>query len=104
MSKTASPRRKPWSRNGITTSLSRTILPLNQATRSLPRDIDRPSLRIQRRSLANRPQKGNSAASDLFQLGAAEETGRAKDQHQNEDGKDRDVLVIDREIAGPEGL
>src|SRR5580693_8283438 len=42
MSKTASPRRKPWSRNGIKTSLSRTILPLNQATRSLPRDIGRP--------------------------------------------------------------
>src|SRR5262252_2277881 len=43
MSKTASPRRKPWSRNGIRTSLSRTILPLNQATRSLLRAIAIPS-------------------------------------------------------------
>src|SRR5271169_3560609 len=45
MSKTASPRRKPWSRNGISTSLSRTILPLNQATRSFASAIGRPSLR-----------------------------------------------------------
>ncbi len=34
---------KPWSRNGIRTSLSRTILPLNQATRSFPSAILIPS-------------------------------------------------------------
>src|SRR5271168_3586846 len=45
MSKTASPRRKPWSRNGISTSLSRTILPLNQATRSFASAIGGLSVR-----------------------------------------------------------
>src|SRR5579864_6333273 len=43
MSKTASPRVKPWSRNGINTSLSPTILPLNQTTRSFANAILRPS-------------------------------------------------------------
>src|SRR3984893_10506187 len=43
-------------------------------------------------------------SSHLLQLGSAEQPRRAQDQHENKDHKDRDVLVLDREIARPEGF
>ena len=43
-------------------------------------------------------------ASDLLDLRLAEQPGRPEDQHQDEDGEHRDVLVLAREVAGPEDL
>src|SRR5260221_138130 len=43
-------------------------------------------------------------ASDLLDLRLAEQSGRPEDQHQDENREDRDVLVLAREIAGPEDL
>src|SRR3979490_3567724 len=42
--------------------------------------------------------------SDLLDLGLAEQSGRPEDQHQDGDAEYRDVLVLAREIAGPEAL
>src|SRR5690348_13675825 len=43
-------------------------------------------------------------SSDLLDLRFAQETGRPEDQHQHQNGEDRDVLVLAREVAGPEHL
>src|SRR5918995_3896232 len=43
-----------------------------------------------------------ATASDLLDLGLAEQAGGQEDQHQDQDRERRDVLVLDREITGPE--
>src|SRR5438094_10513263 len=43
-------------------------------------------------------------SSHLLQLGPAEQPRRAQDQDEDQHHEDRDVLVLDREIARPEGF
>src|SRR4051794_30397440 len=46
----------------------------------------------------------STAASDLLDLGPAEDAGRHEDEGDGEDREGRDVLVLDREISRPHGL
>src|ERR1700685_4569965 len=42
--------------------------------------------------------------SDFFDFRPAEQAGRKEDQHHDQDGERRDILVLDREIRRPECL
>src|SRR5205085_10091680 len=44
------------------------------------------------------------AALDFFDFGPAEQAGRKEDEDDDENGKCRDVLVLDREIGRPQRL
>src|ERR1700729_2908021 len=52
------------------------------------------------KSVADTGRRG----SYFLDLGAAQDAGGQKDECDDEDGKCRDVLVLDAEIGGPENL